>query len=255
MRQPTYEFLTGFVVSPRKRRVAGKPLFDSTRWREFMRFRSIALAALAVTSLGAQAALTTYAPWDLVSGGGTGLAGVKFNVVSSGSVTIAMGAHAYKNGVLLPNNGVDTYYAQPGLYAPDGLNRANWSFDFAWDLGGCTTCTVALKVDTDPTAAVNLVTLFDTAIAGTNNVLFGSAALPDDYFQSWNMEMAFMNGALGYNFNPFGASSTAFSLMVTDSTGIGSATSDITVNVPEPGSLLLAGLALAGLAGVRRRKA
>lgn len=205
-----------------------------------MILRTIALAAIAATSIGAQAALTTYAPWDAVDGGGTGLAGVQFNVVSANGVTVALGAHAYKNGVLLPNNGVDTYYAQSGIYVPDGKGRANWSFDTMYSLGNCTSCSVWLGIDKDPTAAVNMV---------VGNI----SAYPTNP-ESWNMEWASITASV-YDFNPFGASSTAFSLEIRDAAGDTLAKSDITVNVPEPGSLALAGIALAGLAGLRRRKA
>ena len=210
-----------------------------------MMLRSIALAAIAATTFSAQAALQTYAPWDA---GFPGIAGVQFNVNTGSGITVAMGAHAYKNGVLLPNNGVDTYNAQSGIYVPDGLGRANWSFDFAVDkgAGSCVGCTVHLLVDKDPTAGTNFVDIF--------NMLNGGVDVPlASGMNSWNMEMAFMT-ALVYDFNPFGPSSTAFQLFVTDNAGARLVESDILVNVPEPASLALAGLALAALAGTRRRK-
>lgn len=216
-----------------------------------MKIRSIALAAMVAVSLGAQAApLTTYAPWDAAY---PSIAGVKFNVASAGAVTVALGAHAYKTSVNLPNNGTDTFYAQSGIYAPDGLNRANWSFDFFVTLATgatCTGCTVRLLVDTDPTATSTLVQLFNLPVSTGGD--------------SWNMEMAFGSGGFAglpgnllqnsYNFNPFASSSTAFALVVNDGNGGELVRSDITVNVPEPGSLAMVGLALAGVAALRRRK-
>lgn len=215
-----------------------------------MKLRSIALAAIAAASFGAQAApLTTYAPWDAAY---PGIAGVMFNVASASSVTLALGAHAYKNGVSLPNNGTNTFYAQSGTYAPDGLNRANWSFDFFVSGSGatCNGCTVSLLVDTDPTASSTLVQLFKLPVNTGND--------------SWNMEMNFGAGGFAglpgnllqntYNFNPFAASSTAFALELNDASGNELVRSDITVNVPEPGSLALVGLSLARLAVLRRRK-
>lgn len=223
-----------------------------------MILRTIALAAIAATSIGAQAALTIYQPWaDYWPQGtvGQGIDNVQFNVQTSGGVTVAMGAHGYMNGETLPNDGVSTYYAKKGVFSPDlyttgpligqPKNYANWSFDFAVDMSGkpnCTSCTVQLLVDTDPTAGVTPFDLFNNAPAQTG-------------MDSWNMEMSFMPTALGgYNFNPFGDSSTEFTLRVLDA-GRVVASSTITVNVPEPGSLALVGLALAGLAGLRRSKA
>lgn len=220
-----------------------------------MKLKTIALAALMATSISSHAGLTTYTPWD-VAFAGNGLAGVQFNVQSAAGVTVALGAHAYKNGVFLANDGVSTFQAANDVYLPDGKGRANWSFDFAYDLGtNCAGCMVTLKVDTDPTSGEVMRDLFVTNVLG------------NAYADSWNMEMNFAdpagfaqlpgNGfvASPYDFNPYAASSTAFRLEVRSANGALITATDITVNVPEPGSLALAGLALAGLAMVRRRKA
>lgn len=204
-----------------------------------------ALAGMALMPLAAQAALTTLSPADgWPPAGSSGLDSVLFNTASAGGVKLAIGAHAYKNSAFLPNDGVRNYYAQSGTYAPDGKNYANWSFDFVYDLSGCNGCRVFLGIDTDPSAGVSY-TDIDLLALGA----------PAVYAESWNMEMGFLTSGLGYDFNPFAASSTDFRLSVMGATGAPLGSVDITVNVPEPASMALVGVALAGLGLARRRRA
>jgi hypothetical protein len=206
-----------------------------------------AAALFALAPFAAQAALTTSVPgWP--PSGSSGLQGVSFNVTDLGNgAFVAMGAHAYKNGVSLSNDGVSTFNAKIGTYAPDNKGYANWSFDFAYNTGGCTTCNIFLEVDTDPSDAQNFVRLFDLT-----TLPYAQAGV-----DSWNMEMGFINTITGYNFNPNAASSTSFRLSLANTqgfAGVQEGSSEITVNVPEPGTISLAGLALAGMALVRRRR-
>lgn len=220
--------------------------------------KSVAAALFALAPFAAQAALTTSPPgWPPV--GSSGLGSVQFNQVNyANGGFVAMGAHGYKNGPTLPNDGVSTFYAKSGIYPGEPTkNYANWSFDFAFSTGNCSTCSVFLEVDTDPSAGVNYKELFNltTLINPLTNTLAYGASGAD----SWNMEMSFMNVVLGYDFNPNSASSTAFRLSMVDGATLNDPlvgpAAEITVNVPEPSSIALTGLAFAGLALARRRKA
>jgi PEP-CTERM motif len=206
--------------------------------------KMFALAAFtAMAPFAANAALTTLTVadgWPPV--GSSGLSAVLFNAVADNGVKVAIGAHAYKNSAYLPNDGERNFYAQSGVYAPDGKNYANWSFDFVYDIRGCQGCKVWLGIDTDSSAGVSY-----------TDIDLLSFGLPTMLAESWNLEMSFLTTP-GFNFNPYLPSSTDFRLFVTSAAGATLASTDITVHVPEPASMALVGVALAGLGLARRRR-
>lgn len=205
--------------------------------------KMLATAVLASLSLNSQAALQSIASWDAVY---PAIAGVEFNAAQFNGVTVALGAHAYKNGVFLPNDGTSTFYAQTGTYAAE--DRANWSFDFLIDARNysLSSLSVRLEMDSDPSAAQNF--------GG-----FPDAGLPNAFIaDSWNMEMDFLEAQLGA-FDPNANGIYDFRLSVFDSDNpndamVSTSMRVVVGTVPEPGSLTLAALGLLGAAALRRRR-
>ena len=203
---------------------------------------AVALAG-AVTAAGAIAAPLTTLPGATF--GGTGIPNDAVAVSTAGNVTLGLTAHQRYDNPALTNDGNGTFRAwaglsnpQPGYPVAAPLSRWNVGYAILGD-ADLNDYTYQFLFDTDPGAG-NSATVFD--------IVFGASAAQD----SWNLGMDHFNFPA---FDGNAAGTYDFALLALDANGGVAARSDIRVNIPEPASLALVGIALAGLAASRRRKA
>nr|WP_136250528.1 hypothetical protein [Ningiella ruwaisensis] len=182
----------------------------------------------------------------------------------SADLVMAMSATQRFQSPEVTNNGVDTYYAGPGISAPD---RSLWNFNFL--LGAIDGSDIS-SLFTQNNGPLSLNIFYELDPNSGENAMFDASLLPvDPDFSSilqfsWNLGFSFLsNVSPGFNsgaaldngetFNPFANGVYDFTALLTDADSSASIDIDVVVEANTPATIALFAFGLAGLISLRKR--
>jgi hypothetical protein len=216
------------------------------------KFSVLALALAASSAFaGNVVQYDTFGSLSAANFGGSGIPNNAVAITTLGNgVTLGMTATQRYASANVTSNGAGVFHANAGDYVPPSAdnNIALWNFDFY--VGGANMADYTYKLFGDYSSAVGDLDSSYTDISGYLSVadsLLTAGTIQNSENPGFNTDLA--------QFDPTVAGQYGFYLAAFDRAGTEVGRSAILVNVPEPGTLALAGLALVGMAGLRRRKA